>query len=128
MNNAAFNALKKMKDSPRHKELVFVHRDGRVPNFTKFTERIFKPAANKAGLPVIRLHDIRTSYSANFVMAGGNIYTLSKILGHSSVEITASRYAHLDPNYLKSESELVNFSGELQEECPKSAPRNFHVV
>jgi len=32
-------------------------------------------------------------------MNGGNILTLQKILGHSSLLVT-TRYAHLAPNYL----------------------------
>ena len=42
-------------------------------------------------------------------MAGGNIFALSKLLGHTSVEMTAKKYAALDPQYMKKTVHTVNF-------------------
>lgn len=44
-------------------------------------------------------HILRHSFASHFIMNGGNILTLQKILGHSSLLVT-TRYAHLAPNYL----------------------------
>lgn len=44
-------------------------------------------------------HVLRHTYASHFIMNGGNILTLQKILGHSSVTITM-RYAHLSPDHL----------------------------
>lgn len=43
----------------------------------------------------IRIHDLRHSYCALLLSKGVDIYTASKLLGHSSVDITARVYAHL---------------------------------
>lgn len=40
------------------------------------------------------------------MMNGGNILTLQKILGHSSIAVTM-RYAHLSPDHL---SDAIRFS------------------
>jgi len=44
-------------------------------------------------------HILRHSFASHFIMNGGNILTLQKILGHSSLLVT-TRYSHLAPNYL----------------------------
>lgn len=46
-----------------------------------------------------RTHVLRHTFASHFMMNGGNILTLQKVLGHSSLEMTM-RYAHLSPDYL----------------------------
>ena len=45
-------------------------------------------------------HILRHTFASQFVMNGGNILTLQKTLGHSSLQMTM-RYAHLSPDHLK---------------------------
>jgi integrase len=45
-------------------------------------------------------HVLRHTFASHFVMRGGNILTLQKILGHSSLTMTM-RYAHLSPDHLQ---------------------------
>ena len=44
-------------------------------------------------------HVLRHTFASHFIMNGGNIVTLQKILGHSSLAMTL-RYAHLSPDHL----------------------------
>ncbi|WP_420592128.1 tyrosine-type recombinase/integrase [Bacterioplanoides sp.] len=44
-------------------------------------------------------HVLRHTFASHFMMNGGNILTLQKILGHSSITVTM-RYAHLSPDHL----------------------------
>jgi integrase len=44
-------------------------------------------------------HALRHTFASNFIQKGGNILTLQKILGHSSLAMTM-RYAHLAPENL----------------------------
>lgn len=45
-------------------------------------------------------HVLRHTFSSHFIMNGGNILTLQKILGHSSLAMTV-RYSHLAPDHLQ---------------------------
>ncbi len=44
----------------------------------------------------IRFHDLRHTFASHWVMRGGDIFKLQKILGHQSMSMT-QRYAHLAP-------------------------------
>lgn len=57
--------------------------------------------ATKLVLPAGRAsHVLRHTFASRFVMNGGNILTLQKILGHQSLAMTM-RYAHLAPDHLQ---------------------------
>lgn len=49
-----------------------------------------------AGLAV---HVLRHTFASHFMMAGGNILALQKILGHQNIHQTMT-YAHFAPDYL----------------------------
>ena len=53
-------------------------------------------------------HALRHTFASHFVMAGGNILSLQKILGHSDIKITLL-YAHLAPDYLADEMDRLRF-------------------
>lgn len=46
------------------------------------------------------VHVLRHTFASHFMMNGGNILTLQKILGHSNIQQTMV-YAHLAPDYLQ---------------------------
>lgn len=45
---------------------------------------------------------LRNNFAKRFLMKGGDIYTLSRILGHSSVKVTEKAYLDLDQDDLRS--------------------------
>jgi len=47
-----------------------------------------------------KVHILRHTFASYFIMNGGNILTLQKILGHSDIQQTME-YAHLAPDYLQ---------------------------
>ena len=49
---------------------------------------------NEAGLPGLRIHDLRHNWASVAAMNGVDIVTVAKLLGHASVE-TTERYTHL---------------------------------
>lgn len=55
----------------------------------------------QAGLPEVRMHDLRHSFASNLVNSGQSIYVVSKLLGHSQIKTTA-RYSHLSDATLMS--------------------------
>ena len=54
----------------------------------------FAAACRRARITGLRWHDLRHTFASWFVQAGGDLYHLSRILGHSSVQMT-TRYGHL---------------------------------
>lgn len=58
-------------------------------------------ARKKAGLPDVRMHDLRHSYASALVNAGRSLYEVQTLLGHSSSKMT-QRYAHLSNEALMS--------------------------
>ena len=62
-------------------------------NFTVYGERI--------GKKDIHPHMLRNNFAKRFLMNGGDIYTLSQILGHSSVQVTEQCYLDLKTEDLR---------------------------
>jgi len=50
-------------------------------------------------------HVLRHTFASHFIMKGGNILVLQRILGHQSLTMTM-RYAHLSPEHLQEASRL----------------------
>jgi integrase len=51
-------------------------------------------ARKRAGLPDLRVHDLRHSFASFLVNAGRSLYEVQELLGHADIR-TTSRYAHL---------------------------------
>jgi integrase len=66
-----------------------------------------RAAAEAAGIPPVSPHTLRHTFATRYLQAGGDIYVLSKILGHSSVKITEQVYAHLAAEDLASRSKGI---------------------
>jgi integrase len=56
---------------------------------------VLAEGAERADIHHVSPHDLRHTFGHRWLVAGGDIYTLSKILGHSIVSITEQHYAHL---------------------------------
>ncbi len=109
LNNAAFKILSILAQEKHHKIFVFADKNGKLPDTPHLSTRHFKKAIKRAAVPEIRFHDLRTTYASNFVMAGGDIFALSKLLGHTKVEMTAQRYAALHPRFMKEIVQTIQF-------------------
>jgi len=60
----------------------------------------WKRIRKAAGLPDVRLHDLRHTFASHAVMNKVTLPTLSKLLGHALLE-TSERYAHLSDDSVK---------------------------
>jgi integrase len=63
----------------------------------------FRSAYKRCGFhtPGQMTHILRHSFASHYMMGGGDILSLQRILGHSSITMTM-RYAHLSPEHLMS--------------------------
>lgn len=85
--------------------------DEQLPRNKTSVFRPFKAAVIRAGLSKkLRLHDLRHTFAGLFLASGGDIFKLSKILGHSSVAITQQVYAHLHPDAFAEDYSRVSFA------------------
>jgi integrase len=64
-------------------------------------------ARKRAGLPEVRIHDLRHSFASFLVNNGRSLYEVQRILGHTHIR-TTQRYAHLSPDTLL---EAVDMAG-----------------
>ena len=64
----------------------------------------------RAKIPSITPHVLRHTFGTRWLQAGGDIYKLSKILGHSSVAVTEAHYAHLLKEDLVAASQQVKIA------------------
>ena len=62
--------------------------------------RVWSRLRIKAGLPHLRLHDLRHQFASFLVNNGRTLYEVQKILGHSDAKVT-ERYAHLSLSTLQ---------------------------
>ena len=67
-------------------------------------------ARKRAGLPELRLHDLRHSFASFLVNAGRSLYEVQELLGHADIR-TTSRYAHLSQERLFEAVEAVPVLG-----------------
>ncbi|MDX2358576.1 tyrosine-type recombinase/integrase [Dietzia sp. PP-33] len=75
-------------------DLVFPRDDG-TPLLPSGVSARFHDLTDAAGLRRVRLHDLRHGYVSLLLESGVDIAAISKIVGHSSIQITADIYGHL---------------------------------
>ena len=76
--------------------LVFTHPDGSPIHPQRFSDW-FRQHLRAAGLPAIRLHDLRHSYATAVLAAGIPAKVVSERLGHATIAITMDTYSHVLP-------------------------------
>ena len=74
--------------------LVFCRPDGGPLHPERFS-RTFTLEATRAGLPRIRLHDLRHSWATMALSAGIHPKIVQERLGHSGIAITLDTYSHV---------------------------------
>jgi integrase len=80
----------------RDSELVFTGPDGTAVHPERFSDW-FRQHVRAAGLPRIRLHDVRHSYATAALAAGVPAKVVSERLGHANIAITMDTYSHVLP-------------------------------
>ena len=57
----------------------------------------WRASRKAAGLPHVRLHDLRHFYASGLIAAGCDVVTVQRALGHSTATTTLNTYSHLWP-------------------------------
>lgn len=95
------------------------------------TGRLMRPSywAVRAALRTIKpdlpegqsIHVLRHTFATHFMINGGNIITLQRILGHSTIQQTMT-YAHFAPDYLQDAIKFNPVAG-LSTFCPQTGAK-----
>ncbi|WP_349369048.1 tyrosine-type recombinase/integrase [Salinarimonas sp.] len=66
----------------------------------------FRAACDRAAIVDFRFHDLRHTFASWWVQSGGDLYKLSRVLGHRTLQMSA-RYGHLRTDDLHEEMRKV---------------------
>jgi site-specific recombinase XerD len=81
---------------------------GQMGRIFGYSISAFREGVERAGLVLPEgqmTHVLRHTFASHFMMNGGNILTLQRILGHATVTMTM-RYAHMSPDHLQEAKNL----------------------
>jgi integrase len=84
----------------------------------------FDSACKIAGIKDFHFHDLRHTFASWLVMAGVDLTTVSRLMGHKSLAMTL-RYSHLAPGHLH---KAVNTMPSFNDTSAKMAKYSFQIV
>lgn len=73
-----------------------------------YLEKTIKRGAELANLKPIRVHDLRHSHASLLIHKRVNVTTISKRLGHESVQTTLNTYAHMFDDDAKEAADILD--------------------
>ena len=91
MNRTLTASLEELKLLSRSKCVFPVEDGGRYADVKK----TFNAAVLRARMRHIRFHDLRHTFASRLLMNNKPLITVSRILGHASIKMTADLYGHL---------------------------------
>lgn len=103
LNQSALDVLNKLGTQDR--EYLFM--SNRSDTHLKEIHTGWKTLREKAGLPHLRIHDLRHSFASFLVNGGRTLYEVQQILGHSVPTVT-QRYSHLSAKTLLSATDTAS--------------------
>ena len=105
LSSGALKLLRDLKEKANPAiEYIFANPRTRLPFVSIFYS--WDTARTEAGLPELRIHDLRHSFASFLVNAGRSLYEVQELLGHAEIR-TTSRYAHLSRERLREAVEVV---------------------
>ena len=96
-----------MADVYEDQDLVFARLIGTPLGPSQLVKKHFHPALTRAGLPLIRFHDLRHTAATLLLAARVNPKVVSEMLGHASISITLDIYAHVLPDMQQDAAEAM---------------------
>ncbi len=78
-------------------DLVFVTPEGKPIDASNFYSRVHQPTRVKAGLPALRLHDLRHQFCSQMLASGRSVKYVQTVAGHADASTTLNIYGWLLP-------------------------------
>lgn len=108
LSNEAASLLRDWKRDSAVTSLTLVFPSRTQPSKARSDLKdIWHRVRQQAGLPGVRLHDLRHSFASAAINAGASLHLVGKALGHRDVR-TTERYAHVEDQSLRSVAQRVS--------------------
>jgi integrase len=122
LSNDALSWLDELREyattlGPRASRSDFLFPNPRTGKPYNSFHAAFFAARENAGLPDVRIHDLRHTYASLLINNGASLYEVQKLLGHYHVSMT-ERYAHLYPDTLHQKAAIAAGSIGLALDSP----------
>jgi integrase len=103
--------------------LVFASETGAPLSAQNVSSRYFKPLLTAAGLPDVRLYDLRHSHATLLLAAGEHPKVVQERLGHATITLTLDTYSHVVPGMQERAAERLDalLASARPSETPLSA-------
>lgn len=101
-----------------NRDLIFPPK-GDAKGGRRRVEASFEDLLERAEIGDFRFHDLRHTFASWYMMNGGDIYELAKILGHSNIKMT-ERYAKLGRQHIARTSSTARMMWNLLEPACKT--------
>jgi integrase len=127
LNDSALEVLAELDTAGKFDHLFVNERTG-APYTTVM--KVWSRLRSKAGVPDLRIHDLRHQYASFLVNSGRSLYEVQQILGHSDPSVT-QRYAHLSTRSLQEAANSASVA--IKGRAPANKPEQHtedksHVV
>jgi len=100
-------------------ERIFPPKEG-AKGERQRVEGSFDDLLERAGITNFRFHDLRHTFASWYMMNGGDLYELAKILGHANIKMT-ERYAKLARQHIARTSNIAREMWKLFESVAEQA-------
>lgn len=109
MNTVVKEIVKRNMKGKKATDPLFKTIENSLIYSSGFTARYFGPLQKKLGISSsITFHGLRHTFASHFLMNGGSIFDLQKLLGHKSINSTMV-YAHFSQSHIKDIMEKIRF-------------------
>ena len=125
LNDVALEVLRKL-DTEGQFDHLFINRQTDKPYGTIM--KVWSRLRKAAGVPHLRIHDLRHQFASFLVNSGRSLYEVQQILGHSDPSVT-QRYAHLSSKSLQAAANTasVAISGAMPAKLDATNSEVAHV-
>ena len=103
LNDQALSILENLGTREKYDHLFIGRRGKPLTTIHKVWTRL----RASAGLPHLRIHDLRHQYASFLINQGRTLYEVQQILGHSDPSVT-QRYAHLSTKSLQAAADSAS--------------------
>ena len=104
LNDAAIEVLDALDTADKY-AFLFINERRKKPY--RNIAKVFLRIREEAGLPHLRIHDLRHQFASHLVSAGKSLYQVQQLLGHSDPKVTM-RYSHLSTAALRDATDAAS--------------------